>query len=190
MTRRSISPWSVVLAAGVAAVLLLGLGKKLDVVDPEVARRGVGFCLSMLLVVAGNVYPKWLPPPSQRTAPGPAARFDRWLGQSMVLVGGALAVLWWLLPAAALFPVAGMVGVAASGLVTTRWVSRGELPALAAPQGLLLQLFVAVGWVHAMFLADAALGDAAAQWVAIGYPLVHGVLLALAARSRAPAASS
>lgn len=182
---------SSLLTAGlVLAVGVLALGKEFDLIDPLLARRGVGIAFGGLLMLAGNFLPKLVLPASARTRnPGRAAATERRAGWIFVATGIAVIVAWLLVPAGQGFLVTAAIGLAGFALVGVDAAALILSPAIApddsdaAPQPAtqvqrrtLFMVLHALLWVFAIFLADALWGDNASKWMVIGFVIANGAL--------------
>jgi len=165
-----------------ASVLLAAVAKKTGAIDPIMAKRVVVAAFSGLLVILGNSWPKLTPPLAARRDPARGQAADRFFGWVFVLSGLILLLTSVLAPSGVLMPLAGVMGMAAFGLATIGWArtAPGEpLPRPDSVRGAMLHLFFGLFWAFGLFLADWLWGDAVAQWLAIGMPILQGSVIAV-----------
>tara|TARA_R110002072_G_scaffold260612_2_gene419060 strand:- start:2724 stop:3338 length:615 start_codon:yes stop_codon:yes gene_type:complete len=176
------------LALLVIAVIAIAAAAEFDLIDMELAKRGVGGALALLLLVLGNQLPKLvLPLAARRANPGPVLAAERFAATILVIAGlASLAVwIWW--PADKMMPVASIVVLAGFGLAAANWarviLAVGGLVS-QAPEGrlvprsrmLILMLLHALLWVAVIFLADSIWGDVVSRWLTVPALILNGVL--------------
>ena len=176
------------------AVMGVALAGEFELIDHELAKRGVGAGLALLLLLLGNQLPKLVLPLAARgETPALVLAAERFA--AMVLVGAGLASLavwiWW--PAEQMMLVAGVIVLAGFGLAAANW-ARVLLVSGAAAQGastnlgaskprlMILILMHALLWVAVIFLADAVWGDAVSRWLVLPFLVLNGLLAVLYSR--------
>lgn len=185
MTRSAERTTAALMLLLVGAVLAVAGGRALELLDPGTAKRVVGVLFSVMLVVAGNMLPKFSRPLSALRAPDASMAADRAVGVVLVLLGVSLSAVFVFVPMPQLMLVASVIGISALVSVAGMWglLSRGErLPALDTAQGLLLLLVHTLLWVFVMFFVDQLWGDQAAQWLSIGFVVVQSVAVSVLLR--------
>jgi hypothetical protein len=176
------------IVACVFLVMALGVGKLTGMLDPLVARRGVGVMFGLMLMVAGNFVPKLrLFQPAMGAAHSDA--IDRFAGWLFVICGFAVAAIFLLAPADKVFIVPPLIVFAGFLAVLTRWLMwkgkrLGQLSLHMTPGRVALATMLAtVLWMGAIFLADAVWGDNVSRWMAILFPFLLIWFSAFRARS-------
>lgn len=184
--RRPLMAMAAPIVACVVVVMALGVGKLTGVLDPLVARRGVG----VMFGLTGNFVPKLrLFQPAVVAAP--SAALDRFAGWLFVLCGLSVAMVFLCAPADMLFVLAPAIVFGGFLAVLIRWLrwEKKQLRPLSRPMTpgrvTLATMLATVVWVSAIFLADALWGDHVSRWMAIVFPLVLIWLSAVRARSDA-----
>ena len=183
---------------GLCAILItFAVAKEFGLVGGEVAKRAVGMAIGAVLIVSGNVLPKFTLPLSMRTQnPERAMATERFAGWTFVLTGLVFVAAWLFVPLEHVKLVSSLVGLGAFGVVFASWVRfvRGEhskdrlqLPAaesLAAQsedalagRGSLIMVLHAVLWVFVILLSDSIWGDGVAQWLAVFFVIANGALI-------------
>jgi hypothetical protein len=165
------------IGACVVLVMVVGVGKLTGVLDPLLARRGVGLMFGLILMVTGNFVPKlrFFQPAVGAEHSDALDRFAGWL---FVICGFAVAVTFLLAPPDKLFIFAPLVILGGFLAVFTRWLMlKGKQPrALSLHMTLgrvaLATMLATVLWMGVTFLADAVWGDNVSRWMAILFPFL------------------
>lgn len=184
--------------AGILCAALIGfaLAGEFEVIDHGLAKRIVGGIIGAMLLIMGNLLPKFAVPTSlQNLDPRRFMAAERFAGWVFVLAGVAAMASSVLLPLDRMLAVEAVIGVAAFGIVALAWVvltRGGPVPTLAelAPDGPadatsprsrtgILLILHGLFWVFMIFLIDSIWGDQAAQWTAIIFALVTAVLVSV-----------
>lgn len=174
--RRALAAMGIAVVACGAVVVAFGVGKASGMLDPLVARRGVGAMLGLMLMAVGNFVPKLrLFQPATGAAHSDA--IDRFAGWTFVLCGLAFAAVFLVAPADKVFIVPPLIVLAGLVAVLARWLmwrgrQPGRLPDLTSGRLALAMMLVSIVWVCAIFLADAVWGDDVAHWMALLLPMV------------------
>ncbi|WP_417482651.1 hypothetical protein [Maricaulis sp.] len=180
----------------VAVVLGVALAGAFGWVDHNLARRGVGAALALLLLVLGNQFPRLvLPRAARQENPAPVLAAERFAATILVCAGLAALPVWVWWPAAQVMQVTGVIILAGFGLAAANWARvllTGAAAAGAVCAGLmssparlsLLMLMHALLWVAVMFLADSIWGDVVSRWLLVPFTLLNGWLALLFARRR------
>lgn len=182
---------AVLILISIIAVLGLALAGEFELIDHDLAKRGVGASLALLLLLLGNQLPKLVLPLAARAEnSAPVLAAERFAATVLVGAGlGALAVwIWW--PVEQMMPVAGAIVLAGFGLAAANWTrvllanggaARDASKELAAsrPRQTLLMLLHAIFWVAVIFLADTIWGDVVAQWLVLPFVLINGLVAVL-----------
>ncbi len=175
--RRTVAAMAIAVLACAAVVMAFGMGKVTGMLDPLVARRGVGAMLGLMLVATGNFVPKLrLFQPAAGAAHSDA--IDRFAGWTFVICGLAFAVIFLFAPADMLFVAAPLVVLAGFLAVLARWLTwkrqqPGHLaPAMTTGRLVLVIMLASLLGVCAIFLADVVWGDAVSQWMGLLFPIV------------------
>jgi len=176
----------------ILAVLAIGAGKKLGLIDYDVAARAANIAMGAILVIAGNYVPKFVRPLSDdREATARARAADRNGGRALVLAGIVYALLWFFAPfdldwvkfVASAGVIVVFLGVAASQILVSRNsllpLRRGEKGTQWQHTGLLFILH-GLFWAFAMILADFLFGDDSAMWMVVAFIIVNGGLAVFA----------
>ena len=186
--QRSLLAMAPAIVAGVVVVMALGVGKLTGMLDPLLARRGVGAMVGLLLMVTGNFVPKLR---LFQSALGAADRdhLDRFAGWLFVVCGLAVTAIFLWAPSDHLFIVAPVVILGGFLAVFTRWLrSKGKpssarsLPMTPGRLALATMLATALG-TGAIFLADAVWGDHVSRRMAILFPFLLIWFSAIRART-------
>ncbi|WP_339748714.1 hypothetical protein [uncultured Maricaulis sp.] len=182
---------AVLILISIVAVLGIALAGEFELIDRNLAKRGVGASLALLLLLLGNQLPKLVLPLAARAEnSAPVLAAERFA--ATVLVGAGLAALavwiWW--PAEQMMPVAGAIVLAGFGLAAANW-TRVLLANGGAVRGVsnerfgsksrltLLMMLHALLWVAVIFLADTIWGDVVSQWLVLPFVLINGLLAVL-----------
>jgi hypothetical protein len=189
------------IAAVLAAVVAVGVGRRMGMLEPELAKRLGVVVFGIMLAVLGNYMPKFVVPWSTPAAVA-ARRFAGWV---FVLAGAAYVAVCLFAPMPQAVIVPSVIGISAFVLSGVNWMrtaghggrppdTGGEVvtddqlsPELMIQRGgpyILLGLF----FVFVLFLSDTLWGDAVARWMAVGYCIASALAapFLIAARARRP----
>jgi hypothetical protein len=187
---RALITMTTAIFACVVLVMVFGVGKLTETLDPLVARRGVGVTIGLILMVTGNFVPKLrLFQPATGAAQGDA--IDRFAGWIFVVCGLAFAAVFLSAPADKVFIVPPFIVLAGFLAVLARWLmSKGKQPSRLSlhwtPGRLALATMLAtVLWTCAIFYADTVWGDNVSRWMAILFPFILICFSAFRARRSA-----
>ncbi len=179
----------------IAFVIGIAAGKETGFIDASLAKRAIGVVFGGILVITGNVLPKLVRPlAAEAGALDPFSVLTRFAGWAFVLAGLVIVAIWLLAPHEHAMLGASITGLGAFALVG----ARGAMLSLRNPTrdqqdkkretdmtekslGKRTAIFLilhALLWVFGMFAADAIWGDRVAQWVAIIFVWVQGLLVA------------
>jgi hypothetical protein len=170
---------SVVGFLGLFAVMMaIAIGKETGVIENHVAKRGVGIILGLMLIVVGNLLPKFRLFDSPRSDPAQTLAAERFAGWVFVVTGAAYSIIWAFVPMPSVMLVSSIVGLSSFALVALDWIRRAVAtkastatrPAMEASyikRTLLGTMLLTLGWGFAIFLVDYIWGDDVSQWVAI-----------------------
>lgn len=168
-----------------AFMVKFALGQEL--VAQEMFARFVGVVIAIVLIVTGNLLPKFAHPlDTASEVPVTNMAFERFAGLAFVLAGIVGAVGWIVLKpndAALLFAIAGLSASTAAILYgISKWNSLGKQNLvrlftfrLALRQSPFM-IIHAILWVCILFLLDRVFGDAAVQWAIIAFALFNSAL--------------
>jgi hypothetical protein len=183
---------------GLCAILMaFALAKEFGLVGGELAKRAVGMAIGAVLIVTGNVLPKFALPLSMRTQnPERAMATERFAGRTFCLTEFVFVAAWLFVPLEHVKLVSSLVGLGAFCVVIAAWVrsvrsehSEDRREPLApesvagpsgyalAGRGAIFTLLHAVLWVSIIFLADSIWGDVVAQWTAVVFVIANGALI-------------
>ena len=180
---------SVVGFLGLSAIIVaIGIGKETGVVEHDVAKRGVGIILGLMLIGAGNLLPKFRLFDSPRRDPAQTLATERFAGWVFVITGTAYVIIWAFAPMSSVMPVSSIIGLSSFALVALDWIRRAiarkastatrqATEATLVKRILLGTMLLTVGFGIAIFLVDHIWGDAVSQWVAVIFPIVLSVAL-------------
>jgi hypothetical protein len=177
----------------VAVVIAIGIGKETGVIEHDVAKRGVGIILGLMLIGAGNLLPKFRLFDAPGRDPAQTLAAERFAGWVFVITGTAYVIIWAFAPMSSVMLVSSIVGLSSFALVAFDWIRRAiaKKPSTARRQAtvatvvkrtLLGTMLVGVGWGSALFLIDHIWGDTGSQWAAVIFPIVLALLVALGPR--------
>jgi len=161
-------------------VLAIGVGKEIGWIANLDAKRAIGAMFGLGAALAGNLWPKFSPAPSQ-IAGDPAAltASDRLAGRSLMLGGLAYTALWLFLPAGAVVLWTSVFGLFLfAALAGERMLAgvRARVRAFSARRSFLILMLHAIAWAFGIFLADAIGGDVASKWMVIIFTVVNTTL--------------
>jgi hypothetical protein len=178
----------------VLAVMAVALAGEFEWINHDLAKRGVGASLGLILLVLGNQMPKLiLPPAAWREQPAPILAAERFAATVLVCAGLAATAVWIWWPADTMMALASLIILAGFALAAANWarvlllggapVRRGSDGLLTTgPRLMLLMLMHAVFWVAVIFLADSIWGDFVSRWLAVPAMIFNGVLAVIYAR--------
>lgn len=173
-----------------AVMIAIAIAKKTGHLDYDLAKRGVGMALGVMLVAAGNLLPKFHLFHSPRREARESLAAERFAGWVFVVAGVAYLAVWALAPMATVMLISSLVGLTAFALVAIDLLRRrgatvpqtkvGQVTEENLAKRLLLAtILLTLGWAVVIFLADHIGGDAAARWCGIAYVIVLPALLPL-----------
>ena len=196
---------TLMIAMGLCAVLIaIAVGREFGLIGGEFGKRAVGMMIGAVLIVTGNVLPKFVLPLRIRAQhPAQAMATERFAGWTFFLTGFVFVLVWLFAPIEYVKVVSSAFGLGAFLIVLTVWaralhrmkVDVGSdhehpyltpgpetsdalfTPAQAGRNGV-FTLLHAVFWVFLIFIADSIWGDRVAQWLAVVFVVVSGVLVA------------
>lgn len=183
-SHRSIKTWFVLIALLAATVMLIGAGKMTGLVDGFAAKRGIGVAFGLMMILTGNVIPKLvLPVGTEGQGAAGALAAERLVAWTFVLTGFVCTALWLFAPADHVMLVSSALGLCTFAVAGLYWLIQtsarsgrydDQVP-LRARFGILLLLHT-LAWCFAIFGADAIWGDTVAQWLAMVFVVVNGLL--------------
>lgn len=178
-------------------VLAMALGKESGLIGHEVAKRGIGVILGLLLIGVGNLLPKFHLFDSPRRDPAQTLASERLAGWVFVVAGAAYAIIWAFVPMPSVIVISSIVGLSSFALVALDWVwgaARSKPSATTRPPTgaafdkrlLLGTLLLTLAYGMAMFLVDNIWGDTVSDWAGLVFTslLALGSVPLLAARQR------
>jgi hypothetical protein len=131
-----------------------------------------------MLIVVGNLLPKFRLFDSPSRDPAQTLATERFAGWVFVITGTAYSIIWAFVPMPSVMLISSIVGLSSFALVALDWIRRAIVSkastarrqATEASFGkriLLGTILLSLGWGIAIFLVDHIWGDAVSQWVAI-----------------------
>jgi len=175
--RRALVTMGLTVFAIASLMIAFGVAKKTGLLDPQIARRGAGALLGLMLVATGNFVPKLrlFQPEGDAVHSG---LIDRFAGWAFVMSGTIFTAIWLLAPVSWAMLASPLIGAAGLLIVLTRWLiwkgprRDGFLPSLTPGRITLAILLSAVFWTFAIFFADAVWGDQVSQGMAMSFSIV------------------
>ena len=111
---------SVVGFLGLFAVMIaLAISKETGVIEHDVAKRGVGVIFGLMLIVVGNLLPKFRLFDSPRRDPAQTHAAERFAGWVFVITGTAYSIIWAFVPMSSVMLVSSIVGLSSFALVAS-----------------------------------------------------------------------
>jgi hypothetical protein len=173
----------------VAVIAAISIGKETGVIENDVAKRGVGIVLGLMLMGAGNLLPKFRLFDAPGRDPAQTLAGERFAGWVFVITGTAYVIIWAFAPMSSVMLVSSIVGLGSLALVALDWMRRAiaKKPSTARRQAtvptvvrrtLLGTMLLAVGWGCALFLVDHIWGDRVSQWGAAIFPIMLAFAIA------------
>lgn len=168
------------------------IAKKTGLIDYDLAKRGVAMSLGVMLIVAGNFLPKLRLFDGPGRDPARVLWAERSAGWIFVLAGVAYVAVWAFTPIAHVMWLSSAVGLSAFAFVAMAWkrAAAGGVPwdmrsaghggeSALVKRVLLFTVLLTLLWSVSIFLVDYIWGDAVTQVVAIGFPILLGVVLSV-----------
>lgn len=106
----------------VLAVMAVALAGEFEWIDHDIAKRGVGASLALLLLLLGNQMPKLiLPLAVRREKPAPILAAERFAATVLVVAGLAAMGVWIWWPADQMMALASVIVLAGFALAAANW---------------------------------------------------------------------
>lgn len=177
-SHRMISGSGITMTLIIFSILTFAAAKLSGTLDPMLAKRGVGICFGGFLIVLGNILPKLIRPLSKRRGEdhGNAMKSTRLTGWIFALAGSAYAASWTVLPLSSVGLISSIIGLSALAIGSFFYIRPLLGQEWLAQDFATLFAMLTLSWLFTIFLSDHLWGDAAAKWIAIGYPVVLGIL--------------
>jgi hypothetical protein len=178
-----------------AVMMAIAICKETGVINHELAKRGVGIIIGLMLIGAGNLLPKFRLFDAPQFDPAKALAAERFAGWVFVLAGTAYVAAWVLAPMPSVIVISSVIGLVAFALVALDVVRlmSGARASVATPPAaeatrvkriLLGTLLLTSGWGAAMFLVDYIWGDDVSQRLAVIFSIVFVFIVALGGAHR------
>lgn len=178
----------VTIAAVLAAVVAVAVGRRTGMLEPELAKRIGVLVFGVMLVVLGNYLPKFVVPCSTPTTVA-ARRFAGWV---FVVAGAAYVATCLLAPMPQAVVASSVIGILAFVLAGANWLRVGghrgqaraastaarvdRVPSLAVGvQQVAPHVLLGLFFVFVIFLIDGLWEDADTRWMAIGYAVASSI---------------
>ncbi len=166
-----------------AAMMGIAFAKETGMIDNDLAKRGVGAVMGLMLVLVGNLLPKFRLFDAPGRDPAAAMAAERFAGWTFVVVGVVYALVWSLAPMPSALVASSLIGLSGFALVALNWVRVAIRDrAVAAAPGTTVETFtrrfglavilITLLWGVAIFLVDYVWGDRVSQWAAIVFAVV------------------
>jgi hypothetical protein len=167
----------------VAVMSAIAIGKETGAIENDIAKRGVGIILGLILIAAGNLLPKFRLFDAPGRDPAQTLAAERFAGWVFVITGTAYVIIWALAPMSSVRLVSSIVGLTSFALVAFDLIRRAiaTKPSAAGRQAteatyvkrmLLGTMLLGLGWGFALVLIDLIWGDTVSQRATVIFSIV------------------